>query len=299
MPIIRIPRPSLQFFLPLALALSLTGCGEKEKDEPTEAPATPADRVAGPAGPLYVDDGGTGGLPVVFVHGYGGDSEQWSAQLAHLRPTRRVVRSTSAVMGSPLRPPIMTMPSNPSRRISARSWTLSIWIGSSWWDTVWAAPRPSPTPRRIRTGWPAWSWSAHRAGPRRTGPADHGADRSEVRLDHRRLLATASDRCPARRPRTSHEPDAKRRSRRWPSSGRSCGSTRCPCFHSTPAPSSRSSPLTKTGRTTYRTSSGGCPLARSSRRVTGCTWTSRRSSTACWTRFCQRSSSLTRPVARA
>jgi pimeloyl-ACP methyl ester carboxylesterase len=91
MPIIRIPRPSFQSFLPLALALSLAGCGEKGKDEPTETPASSADRVAGPAGPLYVDDGGTGGLPVVFVHGYGGDSEQWSAQLAHLRPTRRVV----------------------------------------------------------------------------------------------------------------------------------------------------------------------------------------------------------------
>jgi pimeloyl-ACP methyl ester carboxylesterase len=47
--------------------------------------------VAGPAGRLYVDDGGRGGLPVVFVHSFAGSSGHWAAQLAHLRPTRRAV----------------------------------------------------------------------------------------------------------------------------------------------------------------------------------------------------------------
>lgn len=47
--------------------------------------------VNGPAGPLWVDDGGKGGLPVVFVHGLGGDHEVWRAQLDHLRRTRRAV----------------------------------------------------------------------------------------------------------------------------------------------------------------------------------------------------------------
>ena len=47
--------------------------------------------VTGPAGRLHVDDGGTGGLPVVFVHSYAGSGAHWAAQLAHLRPTRRAV----------------------------------------------------------------------------------------------------------------------------------------------------------------------------------------------------------------
>ncbi|HVF61612.1 MAG TPA: alpha/beta fold hydrolase [Thermoanaerobaculia bacterium] len=47
--------------------------------------------VNGPAGQLYVDDGGAGGLPVVFVHSYAGSGAHWAAQLAHLRPTRQAV----------------------------------------------------------------------------------------------------------------------------------------------------------------------------------------------------------------
>lgn len=45
--------------------------------------------VTGPAGRLHVDDGGAGGLPVMFVHSYAGSGAHWAAQLAHLRPTRR------------------------------------------------------------------------------------------------------------------------------------------------------------------------------------------------------------------
>ena len=48
-------------------------------------------QIPGPAGLLHVDDGGAGGLPVVFLHSYSGSSAQWSAQLAHLRPHRRAV----------------------------------------------------------------------------------------------------------------------------------------------------------------------------------------------------------------
>jgi pimeloyl-ACP methyl ester carboxylesterase len=47
--------------------------------------------VTGPAGALAVDDGGSGGLPVVFVHSLAGDSTHWSSQLEHLRRTRRAV----------------------------------------------------------------------------------------------------------------------------------------------------------------------------------------------------------------
>jgi pimeloyl-ACP methyl ester carboxylesterase len=48
-------------------------------------------RVAGPAGALAVDDGGRGGLPVVFVHSLAGNSTHWAAQLQHLRPGRRAI----------------------------------------------------------------------------------------------------------------------------------------------------------------------------------------------------------------
>jgi len=47
--------------------------------------------IAGPAGRLYVDDGGRGGLPVVFVHSFAGSSGHWAGPLAHLRPSRRAV----------------------------------------------------------------------------------------------------------------------------------------------------------------------------------------------------------------
>ena len=45
----------------------------------------------GPRGQLHVDDGGTGGVPVVFVHSAAGSTAHWEAQLEHLRPTRRAL----------------------------------------------------------------------------------------------------------------------------------------------------------------------------------------------------------------
>ena len=53
--------------------------------------STLAQAIEGPAGKLYVDDGGTGGLPVVFLHSFAGDTSHWSGQLAHLRKTRRAI----------------------------------------------------------------------------------------------------------------------------------------------------------------------------------------------------------------
>lgn len=51
----------------------------------------PPKRIAGPAGSLYVDDGGAGDVPVVFAHAFAGSSSHWAAQLAHLRKARRAV----------------------------------------------------------------------------------------------------------------------------------------------------------------------------------------------------------------
>jgi pimeloyl-ACP methyl ester carboxylesterase len=47
-------------------------------------------RIAGPAGRLAVDDGGSGD-PVVFVHSLAGNAGQWSAQLDQIRKRRRGV----------------------------------------------------------------------------------------------------------------------------------------------------------------------------------------------------------------
>jgi pimeloyl-ACP methyl ester carboxylesterase len=47
--------------------------------------------MQGPAGALYVDDGGQGGVPVVFVHASCGNTAHWEAQLTHLRKHRRAV----------------------------------------------------------------------------------------------------------------------------------------------------------------------------------------------------------------
>ncbi len=55
--------------------------------------------IEGPRGRLRVDDGGDGGLPVLFVHGNGGNRTQWAAQLDHLRRTRRAVAFDLAGMG--------------------------------------------------------------------------------------------------------------------------------------------------------------------------------------------------------
>jgi len=53
--------------------------------------STTAQHIEGPAGQLHVDDGGTGGVPVVFVHSFAGSGSHWPSQLAHARATRRAV----------------------------------------------------------------------------------------------------------------------------------------------------------------------------------------------------------------
>lgn len=67
---------------------------EPEPPRRPEIPRPPSKtrEIRGPAGKLFVDDGGEGeDLPVLFVHGLGGSSRQWAYQLAHLRPERRAL----------------------------------------------------------------------------------------------------------------------------------------------------------------------------------------------------------------
>jgi len=60
--------------------------GENNKNK--EYPMT---QIQGPAGFLHTDEGGSFGVPVVFVHSFAGSTAHWAAQLAHLRKTRRAV----------------------------------------------------------------------------------------------------------------------------------------------------------------------------------------------------------------
>jgi pimeloyl-ACP methyl ester carboxylesterase len=55
--------------------------------------------VEGRQGRLRMDDGGRGGIPVLFVHGNGGNRSQWAEQLAHLRQSRRAVAFDLRGMG--------------------------------------------------------------------------------------------------------------------------------------------------------------------------------------------------------
>lgn len=57
--------------------------------------------VETPHGRLYMSDGGSGpALPVLFVHGSGGNLTQWQAQLVHLRKNRRAVAFDLRGMGA-------------------------------------------------------------------------------------------------------------------------------------------------------------------------------------------------------
>ena len=80
-------------------ALAATAC-QKSTDKTdsvttaataTAAAAAPRATINGPAGTIHIDDGGAGGIPVVFIHSFGGKVSHWQAQLAHLRTTRRAI----------------------------------------------------------------------------------------------------------------------------------------------------------------------------------------------------------------
>lgn len=74
----------------LAAALILAGCSSARMPPMIDAAQ----------GRLHISDGGRGeGLPVLLVHGNGGNLTQWQAQLAHLRKTRRAVAFDLRGMG--------------------------------------------------------------------------------------------------------------------------------------------------------------------------------------------------------
>lgn len=40
---------------------------------------------------IFIDDGGVGEVPVLFIHSLAGNTQQWTAQLDHVRQTRRAI----------------------------------------------------------------------------------------------------------------------------------------------------------------------------------------------------------------
>jgi pimeloyl-ACP methyl ester carboxylesterase len=48
-------------------------------------------RINGPSGMLYVEESGTGGIPVVFAHSFGGSTTNWDNQVEHLKDERHVI----------------------------------------------------------------------------------------------------------------------------------------------------------------------------------------------------------------
>jgi pimeloyl-ACP methyl ester carboxylesterase len=76
--------------LACATLLAVAACATPPRPPPV-AP-TPATRlVPTTRGKILVDDGGSGGIPVLLLHGAGGDHATWAETLAHLRKTRRAI----------------------------------------------------------------------------------------------------------------------------------------------------------------------------------------------------------------
>lgn len=83
---------ALRRCLPIACVVlfNLLGCGNEQSAQ-TKNMSTKTFWLQGPAGRLFVDQGGSGKTPVVIVHSLAGNTTQWLPQLAHLRQTRRAI----------------------------------------------------------------------------------------------------------------------------------------------------------------------------------------------------------------
>ena len=95
----------------VGMALVGFGAGGAPKpageDAASDTSQKAAGTVVGGAGAIHVDDGGSGGVPVVFVHAFSGNAGHWAQALDHLRPTRRALafdlrgHGTSAAPATP------------------------------------------------------------------------------------------------------------------------------------------------------------------------------------------------------
>ena len=96
----------MRLSLPVAISATLVGAALASCTQLMGAPE-PADgprAIAGKGGAIYIDDGGDGGMPVVFLHSFGGDSSHWANQLDHLRHHRRALAIDLRGHGKSARP---------------------------------------------------------------------------------------------------------------------------------------------------------------------------------------------------
>lgn len=90
----------IERLLPALVLVPMIGCGGGAVRGPDRAMDSGGQKwVQGQQGRLRVDDGGSGGIPVVFVHGNGGNRTQWAGQVRHLRASRRAVAFDLRGMG--------------------------------------------------------------------------------------------------------------------------------------------------------------------------------------------------------
>ena len=90
----------VQRLLGVLALVAMTGCGGGTVRGPIRAMESGGQSwIEGRQGRLRVDDGGSGGIAVLFVHGNGGNRTQWAAQISHLRAGRRAVAFDLRGMG--------------------------------------------------------------------------------------------------------------------------------------------------------------------------------------------------------
>ena|SRR5688572_17039352 len=83
------------------LGIALAACTQlAAAPEPADGPRA----IPGPGGALYVDDGGDGGIPVILLHSFGGDSSHWATTLDMLRHHRRALAIDLRGHGKSARP---------------------------------------------------------------------------------------------------------------------------------------------------------------------------------------------------
>lgn len=118
------------------------------------APSDPAAAPAPAAAALFVDDGGTSRpnqVPVVLLHSSGGDTTHFTAQLAHLRASRRALAVD--LPGHGQSPPaesyeVQEVADVVLRTLSARGVDHFVVVGHSWGGAVALAIAAS-APRRV------------------------------------------------------------------------------------------------------------------------------------------------------
>jgi len=88
----------------LASALAATALASCTQLMGAPEPADGPRAITGPAGAIFLDDGGDGGVPVLFLHSFAGDSRHWASELDHLRHQRRALAIDLRGHGKSARP---------------------------------------------------------------------------------------------------------------------------------------------------------------------------------------------------